>query len=99
MGSGSCEATSFFYQAYLRNASHPHETFFLELYIIFCITHQASCPGGGAGYSPMPHRYVPPRRVEILRRFVLKTGIDSAHFGLEFEETRGVFNRVLIPNE
>ena len=37
----------FFYQAYLRNWSHPHETFFLELYIIFCITHQASRPGGG----------------------------------------------------
>ena len=38
-----------FYQAYLRNASHPHETFFLELYIIFCITHQASRPGGWGG--------------------------------------------------
>ena len=27
--------------------------------------------------------YVPPHRVEILRRFGLKKGIDFAHFGLE----------------
>ena len=96
----------FFYQAYLRNSTHPHETFFLTLYISFCITHQASRPGrggggGGGGVATLLWHIVcaAPKVYSFLRRFVLKTGIDSAHFGLEFEETRGVFNRVLIPNE
>ena len=36
-----------------------------------------------------------PQRIWFLRRFALKTGIDFAHFGLEFrEETTGVFERI-----
>ena len=43
------------------------------------------CVGGGGEGTPLykPYRYVPPQRVGFLRRFGLKTGIDSAHFGLE----------------
>ena len=57
--------------------------------------------GGGGGVATLLWHIVcaAPKVYSFLRRFVLKTGIDSAHFGLEFEETRGVFNRVLIPNE
>ena len=42
-------------------------------------------PSGGGGGIPLykPYTYVPPQRVEFLRRFGLKTGIDFAHFGLE----------------
>ena len=36
-----------------------------------------------------------PQRIWFLRRFALKTGIDFAHFGLEFrEESTGVFERI-----
>ena len=37
---------------------------------------------GGGGYSK-PYRDVPPKRVGVLSRFGLRTGIDFAHFGLE----------------
>ena len=42
---------------------------------------------------------MPPEiRVRVLLRFVMKTGIDFAHFGLEsgmvFEETTGVYERI-----
>ena len=42
--------------------------------------------GGGGGGTPSykPYRYVPRQRVGFLRRFGLKTGIDFAHFGLEW---------------
>ena len=52
-----------------------------------------------------PCRYVPPRRVGVLRRFGLKTGIHFAHIGLEsgivFEGTTECMNVfiVSIPNE
>ena len=42
--------------------------------------------GGGRGVLPYifkPYRYVPPQRVWFCHLFVLKTGIDFAHFGLE----------------
>ena len=40
--------------------------------------------GGGGATTPvyLPHRYVPPQRVEFLRRFGLKTAVDFAYFGL-----------------
>ena len=41
---------------------------------------------GGVGVLPnisYLYRYVPPHRVEFLRRFGLKTGIHFANFGLE----------------
>ena len=52
--------------------------------------------GGGAGGrgtpSFKPYKYVPPKRVWVLCRFGLKTGVD---FGVEsdmvFEETTGVY--------
>ena len=53
--------------------------------------------GGGGGGPPLynPKWYVPPQRVWFLRRFGLKTGTDSAHFGLEsgvvFKGTTGVY--------
>ena len=42
--------------------------------------------GGGEGFTPLykPYRYVPPQKVGFLRHFGLKTGIDFAHFDLEF---------------
>ena len=44
------------------------------------------------------YRYVPPHRVGFLCRFVLKTGIHFAHFGLEsgmaFEGTTGAYERI-----
>ena len=44
------------------------------------------------------YTYLPPHRVEFLRRFGLKTGIYFAHFGLEsgmvFEGTTGVYERI-----
>ena len=45
------------------------------------------CPGGGGGNTPLykPYRYVPPHRIEFLRRFGLKTGIHFVHSGLESE--------------
>ena len=49
--------------------------------------------------------YVPPQRVQFLRLFGLKTGVDFLHFGLEsgmvFEETTVCMNVfiVSIPNE
>ena len=36
-----------------------------------------------------PHMYVLPQRVEVLRCFGLKTGIDFAHLGLESDSFRG----------
>ena len=54
--------------------------------------------GGGGTFLCKPHRYVPPHRVGVLRRFGLKTGIHFAHFGLEsgmvFEGTTGVYERI-----
>ena len=50
--------------------------------------------GGGAGGrgTPLyrPYKYVPPKRVWVLCRFGLKTGVE---FGLDmvFEETAGVY--------
>ena len=40
--------------------------------------------GGGGGSTPLylAYRYVPLQRVRVLRRFVRKTGIDFAYFGL-----------------
>ena len=42
--------------------------------------------------------YLPPQRVEFLRRFGMKTGIHFTHFGLEsgmvFERTTGVYERI-----
>ena len=40
--------------------------------------------GAGGATTPLylPHRYVPPQRVEFLRRFGLKTAVDFAYFGL-----------------
>ena len=38
---------------------------------------------GGIPYISYLYRYVPPHRVEFLRRFGLKTGILFAHFGME----------------
>ena len=54
--------------------------------------------GGGGGTSLYKlYRYVPPHRVEVLRRFGLKTSIHFAHFGLEsgvvLEGTTGVYER------
>ena len=53
--------------------------------------------GGGTTLYKLS-RYVPPRRVEFLRRFGLKTSIHFAHFGLEsgmvFEGTTGVYERI-----
>ena len=48
--------------------------------------------------------YVPPHRVELLRRFGLNTGIHFAYFGLEsgmvLGGTTGVYGSVVsIPNE
>ena len=45
------------------------------------------------------HRgYLPPQRVQFLRRFGLKTGIGFAYFGLEsgmvFDETTGVYEHI-----
>ena len=62
---------------------------------------------GGVGGTPLykPYRYVPPRRVGVLRRFGLKTGLHFAHIGLEsgivFEGTTECMNvfTVTIPNE
>lgn len=46
-------------------------------------------------------RYVPPQRVSFLRRFVLKMGLDFAHFAVEsgivFEKTKGMYERILEP--
>ena len=60
-------------------------------------------PGGGTSLYK-PYRYVPPHRVGFLRRFVLKTGIHFAHFGLEsgvvFEGTTDINVFIVsIPNE
>ena len=44
-----------------------------------------------------PYRYVPPKRLWFWGRFVSKTGIHFAHFGLEsgmlFEGTTGAYER------
>ena len=58
-------------------------------------------PRGGGGTSLYKlYRYVPPNRVEFLRRFGLKTGILFAHFGLEsgmvFEGTTECMNVFLV---
>ena len=46
-------------------------------------------------------RYVPPQRVSFLRRFVLKMGLDFAHFAVEsgivFEKTKGMYERIQEP--
>ena len=53
--------------------------------------------GGGTPLYKL-YRYVPSHRVGFLRRFGLKTGIHSAHFGLEsgmvFEGTTGLYERI-----
>ena len=55
-------------------------------------------PGGG-GVIPLYklYRNVPPHWIGFLRLFVLKPGLDFAHFGLEsrmvFEGTTGVYER------
>ena len=45
-----------------------------------------------------PYMYVPPKRVEVLRHFGLKTGKALAYFCLEsgmvFEGTTGVYERI-----
>ena len=57
---------------------------------------------GGEGGTPLYklYRYVPPHRVRFLRRFVLKTGIHFAHFGLElgmvFEGTTECMNVFIV---
>ena len=54
----------------------------------------------GGGDTPLYklYSYVPPHRVGFLRRFGLKWGIDSAHFGPEscmvFEGTTGPYERI-----
>ena len=59
----------------------------------------STIPWGGGG-TPLYklYRYVPPHRVEFLRRFDLKTGIHFAHgcveSGVVFEGTTGVFERI-----
>ena len=60
-------------------------------------------PGGeGGGGLPYIYIYVPPHRVEFLRSFGLKTGIDFTHFGLEsgmvFNGTTGVYERIYCFN-
>ena len=60
-------------------------------------------PGGevGGGF-PYIYIYVPPHRVEFLRSFGLKTGIDFTHFGLEsgmvFDGTTRVYERIYCFN-
>ena len=62
---------------------------------------------GGGGGAPLYKlcRYVPPHRVGFLRRFCLKTGINFAHFGLEWGMVLGELREcmnvfiVSIPNE
>jgi len=55
-------------------------------------------PGGGGTPLYKLYGYAPPHRVEFLRRFGLKTGIDFAHFDLEsgmfFERTTGLYERL-----
>ena len=59
---------------------------------------------GGGGGTPLYklYSYVPPHRVGFWRRFGLKRGIDSAHFGPEscmvFEGTTGVYERIFRSN-
>ena len=61
--------------------------------------------GGGGTPLYKLYKYVPPHCVGFLRRFVLKTGIHFAHFGLEsgmaFEGTTEVYERIYssIPND
>ena len=60
-------------------------------------------PGGeGGGGLPYIYIYVPPHRVEFLRSFGLKTGIDFTHFGLEsgmvFDGTTRVYERIYCFN-
>ena len=53
---------------------------------LFSVSLRARRGGGGVGVLPYIsyiYRYVPPHRVEFLRRFGLKTGIHFAHFGME----------------
>ena len=55
-------------------------------------------PGGEATPLYKPYRYVWPQRIEFLRHFGLKTGIDFSHFGLEsgtvYEGTTVVYHCV-----
>ena len=55
---------------------------------------QGPDPGGSFLYKP--YRYVPPKRVQFLRRLGLKTGVDFTHFGLEsgMKGTTGVYKRI-----
>ena len=71
------------------------------LFLCILETGQARRGGGGGGtLLYKPYRYVPPPRVWFLRRFGLKTGIESAHFGLEsdmvFERVTGGLNVFVV---
>ena len=61
---------------------------------------QAYNPGGEGTPLYKLYRYVPPHRVGFLCRFVLKTGIHFAHFGLEsgmaFEGTTECMNVFIV---
>ena len=61
----------------------------------------SSREGRGEGDS-LIYIYVPPHRVEFLRSFGLKTGIDFTHFGLEsgmvFDGTMRVYERIYCFN-
>ena len=61
-----------------------------------------SVPGRGGGRGTPLYIYVPPHRVEFLRSFGLKTGIDFTHFGLEsgmvFDGTTRVYERIYCFN-
>ena len=70
-----------------------HVNFPWFLFLVGRISPLIQCsPGGTPLYKP--YRYVPPQRIEFLRRFGLKTHIDFDHFGLEsgtvFEGTMAV---------
>ena len=86
------------------------------LFLCILETGQARRVGGGGGWGGggevgLVLSYISrigmcrPKEYDFLRRFVLKTGIDFAHFGLEsdmvFERATGGLNAfvVSIPNE
>ena len=65
----------------------------LSILIALHFTSFTPPPGGGGRGTPLhrPYRYVPPKRVGLLRRFGLKTGMEAS---MVFEETAGVYERI-----